>query len=890
MKGKSTMYTHLYEVLCNRAKTYPDAVAVSGQQDLVWKTVSGREMLDLVDRLAVELETKLYVANGDRVVLWVPNGWRTPIYMFAVWKLGAIAVPFDKDMNPRAASSIIDKIEPKCIITGYHDRPPWLAETRGSVEWWEPGSECIETPHLESSWTVPEEPLAAIYFTSGTTGDPKGCMITHANLCFEVEVLKPYIPLDPSCRLASILPLSHLYELTAGLLCSLNGGASIHYVPSRRSADIVRVMQEQHITHMIAVPQLLIMMGNALDEQLRTQLPAPIYRMLFSMAAHLPLPVRHRLFWFVHRKLGGQLRLIVSGGAPLPVQTQHLWELLGVEVLQGYGASECSPVITAPLPGIHTPAGSVGKAVLGTEVKFSPEGELLVRGPHVMQGYWRDPERTEATFCDGWYATGDLGRGDADGNIWLSGRAKDLIVLPSGMKVWPDDVEDVLRSHPAIKDTVVIPVPNELGGATLHAYLIPNQPDQPLPDIETIVAECNGKLALHQRIATAAWWQSETGDFPRTAMLKVRRHLIPKPDQLSSVKIESIMAADDPVSRAVAGIARVPSVQPNQKLGDLGLDSLGLVELATSLEEKTGKTVSDGDLGMEMTVEQLHGLIAKAPDLDQMETLVEGEHPVKGEVKLYKVPDWPYTWGRYLRFVAFPFDVLYWLIVPRTIIIGKEHLQNLAPTVIFAGTHHSFADVPLLRQSLSHTAANWLVPRLIVGAEATGFGKIGLTGKFAILAFGLYPLQKYGGRDQSMRDLVKLAAKGNAILFFPQGAHVRIEEELANAPIAQFHDGISYLAKALDTAVVPFGLAGTEKVMPSLRDEFHGKLIAGIPISAKRRPLAIAFGAPVKMNPDEDPHAFAARLQALCYTLTRRAEQALAKAEAKPVAQRVHGS
>src|ERR671938_2060455 len=158
---------------------------------------------------------------------------------------------------------------------------------------------------------------------------------------------------------------------------------------------------------------------------------------------------------------------MAAGGAALPAETQQLWERLGVRVVQGYGTSECSPVLACGAADGSTPQGSVGKPLRGVEVTLSPEGELLVRGPNVMRGYWRDPTRTaEVLSPDGWYATGDLAEIDTDGNIRLAGRARDLIALPSGMKVWPQDVEDVLRAQPAVQDAAVIAVRTPNGGAT----------------------------------------------------------------------------------------------------------------------------------------------------------------------------------------------------------------------------------------------------------------------------------------------------------------------------------------------------------------------------------------------------------------------------------------
>lgn len=861
------MLAHLYDLVRQRAVLYPDAIALGGQQGLTWKALTSQELLDLVDCLAIDLAARGVQAR-DRVVLWVPNHWRTPVYLFALWKLGVIVVPFDREMNPEAGVRILESVEPRCVIAGYGERPAWAREG-ALTEWWEPG-----TPQggLEqnAAWNRPAEELAAVVFTSGTTGTPKGCVITHANLCSQVEVIADRIPLDPSCRLASILPLSHLFELTCGLLYPLASGAAIHYIPSRRGSDIVRVLSQQRVTHMIAVPQLLTMMGQALDEQVRAKLPAPIYRALHALAARLPLPARRWLFWPVHRKLGGQLRMLASGGAALSADSQLLWERLGVRVVQGYGASECSPVIACGAADGSTPMGSVGRPIRGVEVRLSAEGELLAKGHNVMRGYWKDPGRTAEVLKDGWYATGDLATMDDAGNIRLLGRAKDLIVLPSGMNVWPLDVEDVLRSHPAVKDAAVIAAPTPAGGATLHAYLIPASEPNRAADLSAIIARCNGRLAQHQRIATASWWQEV--DFPRSTTLKVKRHLLPPPEAVEAVKIESVLAADDPVSQAVAGAARVRVVQPNQTLGELGMDSMGLVKLALALEEKTGKIVADGDLRLEMTVEQVRAFLAKAHDLETAPQLARRGGP---RLVMAEPPLWPYTWGRILRHLAFPFDLLYRYAVKRTVVIGQDYLGDLPPRVILAGTHHSFADVPLVRHALAASAARRLSGRLAVAADAEGLGKEPLAYWIGIVLLGMYPLQKYAEQEANLRRLAQVAAAGNPILIFPQGTHAKPEQERANDPRVRFRPGVAHLAAALDAAVVPFGLAGTEVLIPPSLEGFRGPVIAGIPAKITRGPLAIAFGAPLTLQSGEAPDEFAARLQPICYALTRLAERVL---------------
>jgi 1-acyl-sn-glycerol-3-phosphate acyltransferase len=228
-----------------------------------------------------------------------------------------------------------------------------------------------------------------------------------------------------------------------------------------------------------------------------------------------------------------------------------------------------------------------------------------------------------------------------------------------------------------------------------------------------------------------------------------------------------------------------------------------------------------------------------------------------------------------LRWIGLPFDLLYWLAVTRTLVLGGQHLTALPPTVVFAGTHHSFPDMPLVRRAIAMTSGPSISRRLLV-ATAAGTAWRSLWSRYAVLAFGLYPLQRERDRERSLRRLVHLAQAGNDVLIFPQGTHARPCEEHADAARVRFRPGVAHIAAALQCPVVPFGLAGTEAMMPPFLEDFHGRVIAGVPVRFRRGPLAIAFGCPLVFGPDEEPAAFASRLQATCYDLTRAAEQALA--------------
>jgi 1-acyl-sn-glycerol-3-phosphate acyltransferase len=293
------------------------------------------------------------------------------------------------------------------------------------------------------------------------------------------------------------------------------------------------------------------------------------------------------------------------------------------------------------------------------------------------------------------------------------------------------------------------------------------------------------------------------------------------------------------------------------------------VDLALALEEACDVAVEDSDFALEMTVAQVRALVAGTGGPQQGQARDGGQRTAAP-------PEWPYRWGRIFRFLDLPFRLAYRFVVTRTAVLGTEHLEGLPERVIFAGNHHGFADLLLVRHALERCGQRRLVARLITAAGAGRFASAGALAWIGVLAFGLYPLRQHSDRETSLRRLVGLVESGNALLLFPQGVHAKLAEEEMNAPRVRFRTGVAYLAQALDAVVVPFGVAGTEAIIPPEIDAWRGPKIGGIPISVHRGPLAIAFGAPLRPEKDELPAEFAARLQSVCYGLAARARAALA--------------
>jgi long-chain acyl-CoA synthetase len=503
-----------------------------------------------------------------------------------------------------------------------------------------------------------------------------------------------------------------------------------------------------------------------------------------------------------------------------------------------------------------------------------------------MRGYWEDPARTASVITpDGFYATGDLAERDAQGNITILGRAQELLVLPSGMNVWPTDVEDQLRRSPTVKDAVVILVPTTAGSARLHAYLLPTG-SADLALLPGIVTTANGRLATHQRIATASWWPDD--DFPRTSTLKIKRRLIPLPQDLpaqaaqtaATQQIDATAAADDPIGQALRAATGTATFREEQTLAELGVDSLVSVGLAVEIETRTGLSVPDGTIDPAMTVAALRRALSA---LATGAATAAGEDPSSEarikraeEANTWLPPLWVYTRGRFLRRLRTPIDLLHRRAVPRVITLGAEHLAVLGKGAILAGSHHSYADVPSIQRAIKESASRRLADRLVIAASSVIVGRAGWLGKLVTVGFGLFPLRQYGGQDASLRRLAQIADAGNSILIFPQGHHTDPAEERSGAPTASFKPGIAHLAIDLDLPVLPFGLAGTELVVaPRVPDNFKGKVIAGIPVQYHRHNVAVAFGAPLVPAPGETITAFTQRLQDACFALSRQAEAAL---------------
>ena len=757
------------------------------------------------------------LSKGDQVIVWGPNCPQWVLVFFGCLRAGVIAVPLDLRSAPDYVERVISRVTPKLAFTSRFTPKDDVNLGLPEITFEELESEIYELPAPEQVEIEPDD-LAEIMFTSGTTGDPKGVMLTHRNLTSNIEGITQYITCETSSRLLSILPLSHMYEQMGGLLTVLQFGASVTYPTSRQPTVLARTMRERQITTMLLVPQGLELLMNGIEREVRRQGKGALWGKLLKIAERTPFPLRRRLFGRVHRQFGGKLDFIVSGGAALDPELGRKWELMGVKIVQGYGATEASPVISNHTLHERRP-DSVGRPLPNVEVRISDDGEILVRGDNISPGYWKAPEQTAAAFDGDWYRTGDLGFFDEHGFLHIRGRMKDMIVLPSGQNVYPDDIQAVLNRHLNVTDSAVVGL-QQGSSVEVHAALILDGTD----DADSIVAWANEQLAEQQRIRGFTIWPEE--DFPRTHTLKVKKPQLIEmlegsvraeasagPSTQSSAQVGARGLIDIIAEMAILDAA---DISPDMTLGDdLNLDSLGRVEMLSAIETDLGVYLDESRIGPETTVRQLEAVLEEGAN----------NPPVTD------FPGWGMDWwcrmarGFIQRALMFPILKLpYGLEVK-----GREHLQDLEGPVLFASNHSLGLDNPLIIEAVP--------PRLRRRLAIAGAARLWRNPIFWVLNPLLgngFPLAQEGAIRPSLENMGKIIDNGWSVLIYPEG------QLTVGGPIKSFMNGTGLVAVEGRLPVVPLRLHVNRLGSPRRFPIF------------KRGSVEIRFGQALRFSPGTD--------------------------------------
>ncbi len=782
-------------------------------------------------RVATLLQRRGLV-KGDQAILWGPNSPHWVLAFFGCIRAGVVLVPLDLRSAPDYVARVVSRTDPKIAFTSRLTPKGDVALGVPEITFEELEAAIAGLPD-PAPVPIARDDLAEIMFTSGTTGDPKGVMITHRNLTANIEGIAQYITVAPSSRLLSILPLSHMYEQMGGLFMTLHSGAGVTYPTSRQPTVLARTMRERRITTMLMVPQALELLMNGIEREVARQGRQRLWERLLRIAERVPFGLRRHLFRTVHRQFGGKLDLIVSGGAPLDRELGRKWELLGVKVLQGYGATEASPVISNHTMRERRP-DSTGRPLPNVQVRISDRGEILVKGENVTPGYYNAPEETARAFEDGWYKTGDLGYFDDDGFLHIQGRVKDMIVLPSGQNVYPQDVQSILVKHPNVTDAVVVGLPRG-ASVEVHAALILDDPKAAREAVDWT----NAQLAEQQRVRGFTVWPEE--DFPRTHTLKVKNQVVIDAilrgaDQQAPPTVPAARPASPGPRGLVHIIAEVARTRPEDvpetaSLGnDLDLDSLGRVELLSAVEAELGVYLDESQVAPETTVAQLAALVE------------EGSR----RPPVVKFPVWGMRlWARMARGflqqgLVFPLMTLaYGLRVS-----GRENLAGLTGPVLFASNHHLGLDNPLILKAVTR---RWR--RNLAIAAAAELWQNPVWWVLNPLLGNGFPIAREGPIRPSLENLGRIIDRGWSVLVYPEGVLT------VGGPMQPFMQGAGLIAVEGRVPVVPIRLEVTRFGMPSW-----------LPFLRRGR-VEVRFGPPLTFTPGADYQQATAAIEQAVRTL-----------------------
>ena len=808
------------------------------------------------------------VSPGDRVLLWGENSAAWAAAFWGILLRGAVAVPMDAAAVTEFAARVAHQAGVKLAFASW----PLAASVDGL-----PALVLDDLPQMvggfepaKSRAAFAEEldrrSIAQIIFTSGTTAEPRGVVLTHGNILANLEPLErgiqPYLKYERffhPLRFLCLVPLTHVFGQFMGLFVPPLFGATVVFEPSANPTNAMNAVRRESATMLAAVPRMMDALRHKLERDVEAEGRRPWFERTFARAAGKPFLRRAWMCRRIHRRLGWKLWALVSGGAALSAETEEFWSRLGYAMVQGYGLTETASLISVNHP-FRVGRGSIGKVLPGRELRLAEDGEILVRGESVAAGYWEGGSlrplgtapRRGALENTGWFRTGDVGALDAEGRLVFRGRKKNVIVTPAGMNVYPEDLEAVLRRDPAVRDCVVLPL--ETGGNAEPCAVLLLQDDA--SDPAGVIERVNRSLAEYQRIRRWLVWPES--DFPRTSTGKPRTGLVAErvraelaaPRAASEEHAAALSAPRSVLGELLAKIGHRPDAAISASAAmeeDLQLSSLDRIELLSAIEDRFQADLNETAFAEARTAGEIERLLARA-------TTRRSE---------YVYPRWtqrePVRWLRLAVYYALVWPATHLLAHPR--VTGREHLRGVRGPVIVIANHVTrrtdagfiLAALPArLRhrlatamggetlQHMRHPPREWFFFKRWM--YALGYGLV-------VALFNVFPLPQQSGFRESFRFAGESADRGYSVLVFPEGEVTR------DGQMAPFRAGIGLLAENLRLPVVPARIDGLWEVKQT-----------GWRFARPGR-IQVRIGAPVTfppgMPPEEIARALESRVRAL---------------------------
>lgn len=802
----------LVDILHNSAQQHPNCAAVTMKRGYRTVTLTYAELYTLAKRVAVLLADN-GIQPGENIVMLAPNSPYWVAVFFGIIMRGCHTVPLNTQSTQEFVNRTLEHTQSKIFFKHvfFKEAAPENVAVFDIDFIDELVADCPAERYEPA--TIHDNDLVQILYTSGTTGDPKGSMLTHHNLVSNVVAVGELIhPVSGKDRILSVLPLSHILEQTVGMLLPIYKGVEIIYAHS--PAAIAPLMKKYHITKMVGVPEFLQIIRSRVMAQIQQYNLERAMQWAIKIAQKINNPRFSRiLFYPILKPFGGKLDTLASGGAPLSPDLEAWWNNLGVRILQGYGLTETSPIVTTNTYEQHRFA-SVGKILPGVQVQIAADGEIWVKGPNVFHGYYRGPELTEKTFTDdGWFKTGDMGAFDADGFLFLRGRKKYMILGPGGQNVFPEDIEEVLNRIAGIKDSTVIGIERDHEGVEIHASLLLADPSI---NAETTITQANEKLASYQQITGWSVWPEE--DFPRSATRKVKKEVVRTYILGKREPIQKMVTTLSPLVHILSQISGIEAAKivPTMRLtNDLQFDSLRRIELVARIEQDLHVTIDETALTPTLTVEQL-------------QEMIRTKAPTKPLPELSRWPRWFVI--RVIRFVLQELFFLFSRIFMRIQVQGKENLDTAHGPLLIMPNHASYWDAFVITRALP-LRTRWRLS--LAAAQDVVYGEYKYFAWLAELTFNCFPLPRQEGENIKigLENSGRMLDAGYHVVIFPEG------KMSVDGSLLPFKEGAGLFATQMNAPVVMIKISGIQKIFPY--DVF---------LPRSRTTIQVTIGKPMKFS------------------------------------------
>ncbi|HEX2796590.1 MAG TPA: AMP-binding protein [Immundisolibacter sp.] len=792
--------------------------AATGEQALNY-----RELAQRIEAAAARLQAR-GVSRGGRVLLLAESGLPWAVAALAVLRAGGVLLPLDAHSPDDTLQHVLADAAPVLVLTDA-EHAPRCAGCGAPVLLVDALTVSDPVPAVPAGAGIDPASPAVMFYTSGTTGPPKGVPLSHANLLYQLRTVAAADLARPGDRVLLPLPMHHVYPFVIGLLLPIVAGVTLLLPGATTGAQIMQALREGRASVLIGVPRLYRALLEGIDGRV-AGLPAVSRRLLGGLRAaarwcapRLGAGVARRLLAPLHRQMAPDLRLLACGGAALEADLDAALTALGWQVAVGYGLTETSPLLTLRMPG-QCRSGSAGRAVLGTELRLAvPEageedlpagaGAIEVRGPGVFGGYFNLPQANQQAFtADGWFRTGDLGRLEADGCLEVLGRASTLIVTESGKNIQPEEVEAVYQAHPLIAEAAVLQVDRRL-----VALLVP-EPSATEAALREAVAVQSQQLPSYQRVGEFA---VTAEPLARTALGKLRRHLLAQryrqarqapggpPPEAAPLAAADQALLRDPRARAVWDFLRErypdrPLTPDSHVQLDLGLDSLGWLNFGMDIAARSGAQLSEDAIARIATVRDLLREVSLADTAPPATLLDDPLAALDAQQRRWLRP-MP-VWLMPLRAVLLGLTWLLMRVLFRLRVTGREHLPASGPFLL-APNHGSYLDAPALGAALGRRGL-----RDLCWAGWTGV----MLGSPLMRAVSR--LARVLPMDSERRALSSLAfglaalRAGNALVWFPEGARSK------TGALEPFLPGIGLLLEHTDVPVLPVYIEGAYQAWP----------------------------------------------------------------------------